>query len=586
VNRAAVLFAASVALANGCNTTTPIVSGRVGASIAVLSSGAVVVVNPDQGSVSFLDPTTLATTQTIVVGGEPHALLELASGLVLVSTFRGGELVAIDPDSASIATRASVCNGPYGLAESPDGSFVAVTCEWDESVVRVDPATLATTTIGTGLNRPRAVIVTSTDVMVADYIGGMVHDFDASGTDHATSLVPTAASARPALTKMSANLASSIVSLGPRVYVAHVLENNTGDTSEAVADDYGTVTNTNPKINPIVTPAGAEPISYAKYDGGSRVYSGPSAMVSFGGHYLLVAHASTANVAVIDTSSGQAVGTYHVGFAPAGIAVDEAHHVAFVDNALDQSVSRITLDKPFDSSAPTYDADLTLVRPLASPYSPAALAGRRFFFDATNPHVTPAGVVVCASCHPNGTDDGLVWFEHTPNITLRRRRSKHLGNAKTPMAPFHWDGQFSTMSALAESTMTNLMGGDGLLVDVSTVQAFIDEIVQPPILPAADPAAVERGSALFSSMGCDACHATPNFTDDQLHAVLVPESSSPDDVFTAAKTPGLRGIFLSAPYFHDGRAPDLDTVLHSAMGEASLLTDAQRSDVIAFLRSL
>ena len=584
MKRAAVLLA--LALAKRCDDAAPpAIAGRIGKSIAVLASGTVVVVNPDQGSISFLDPTTLATTQTVVVGGEPHALVEVASGLVLVATFRGGEIVAVDPTSAAIASRASVCAGPYGLAESPDRSYVAVTCEWDGTVQRVDPTSLASSVIASGLRRPRAIAITSTNVFVAHNGGGIVHHLDATGSDHPTSLVPTTNAARPAFTKMSANLTSSIAFIGNQAYVSHVLENNTGDTTEPVADDYGTVANTSPKINPIVTPLGSSPISYAKYDGGSRVYSGPSAMVAFG-RYLLVAHVSTANIAVIDPSSGASVGTYRVGFTPSGIAVDEEHNVAFVDNALDQSVSRIALGQAFDSSAPSFAADATLVRELTSPYSAAAQAARRFFFDATNPHVTPSGVVACASCHPNGTDDGLVWFEHTTNITLRRRRTKHLANAKTATAPFHWDGQFPTMSELAESTMTNLMGGDGLLVDVSTVQAFVDEIVQPPSLPAADPDAVARGSALFTSMGCSACHASPDFTDDQSHAVLNPESLSADDVFTTADTPGLRGIFLSAPYFHDGRSPDLDSVLHSAMGAAASLTDAQRSDVTAFLNSL
>ena len=179
-----------------------------------------------------------------------------------------------------------------------------------------------------------------------------------------------------------------------------------------------------------------------------------------------------------------------------------------------------------------------------------------------------------------------MWFEHTAGISLRRRRTKNLANAKSSTAPFHWDGEFTTMSALSESTMTSLMGGDGLLVDVSNVQAFVDEIVKPAILPAVDAAAVARGAATFQSFGCATCHAGPDFTDHQTHAVLVPESLTTDDAFSAADTPGLRGIFLSAPYFHDGRAPDLDAVLHSAMGNADTLTDAQRADLVAFLKSL
>ncbi|HEY1955187.1 MAG TPA: c-type cytochrome [Polyangiaceae bacterium] len=579
---------AALPLFQGCDAGSTGAAGKGSSSIAVLASGEVAVVNPDQGSVSFLDPETLAVRATVDVGGEPHSLLELRSGEVLVATYRGGEIVAIDPKAAAVVARSSPCAGPWGLAASGDGATVVLACEWDGSVVRVDPATLTTTTIASGLRRPRAVAVApSGDVWVADWVGGMVHDFDAAGVDHASSLVPDDAPSRPALTKMSANLAAAIVPAFGSVFVAHVLENNTGDMSEPVADDYGTIDGTNPKINPIVTAVGgAQPISYAVYDGGSRVYSGPSAMAAFGDHELLVAHVSSGNVAVIDTSSQRAVATYKVGFGPSGIAVDAAHHVAFVDDALDGSVSRIDLSKSTDASAPKYDADVTLVRQLPSPFSPAALAGRRFFFDATDPHVTPAGVVACASCHPGGSDDGLVWLEHTSNISLRRRRTKNLANARTSMAPFHWDAQFSDMSALAAFTMTNLMGGDGLLVDVSNVQAFVDEIVKPAVLLPTDAAAVGRGAALFQSFGCVTCHAGADYTDRLTHAVLVPESLTSDDAFAAADTPGLRGIFANAPYFHDGRAADLDAVLHSAMGNADTLTDDQRADLVAFLRSL
>jgi mono/diheme cytochrome c family protein len=154
------------------------------------------------------------------------------------------------------------------------------------------------------------------------------------------------------------------------------------------------------------------------------------------------------------------------------------------------------------------------------------------------------------------------------------------------MAPFHWDGQFADMSSLAESTMTNLMGGDGLLVDVSGVQAFVDEIVQPAVLPPSDPAAALRGAAVFQSAGCNTCHAGTDYVDHLTHAVLVPESLTSDDVFTGADTPGLRGIAITGPYFHDGRAPDLDTVLHSAMGDAAALSDVDRAALIAFLQTL
>ena len=575
--------------------------GRVGSSIAVVSGGNVAVVNPDQGSISFLDPDSLAMIGTVAVGGEPHALLEVTIAgrpTLLVANSRAGELVIVDEQTMAASEHVAVCSGPYGLAASPDGTWVAVTCEWDGTVQRLTLASRAVAPMASGFRRPRAIAVVGTEVWVADFIGGLMHEIASNGAVTTTSLVPTDAPYRPALTVMSANVSSSMVSAFGSLFVSHVLENNTGNASlEPIAGDYGSVVSTNPKINPALTTFGSSvPVLYADFDGGARVYSGPSAVAAFGTHYLLVTHASTANVAVLATTGAspdtRAVGTFTVGSGPMGIAVDSAHGRAFVDNALDQSVSSIDLAQPFAAPAQVFPTAATLVRSLPSPYSPEALAGRRLFWDATNPHVTPSGVVACASCHPGGSDDGLVWFIDTPTIPLKRRRTPHLCNAKSPTAPFHWNGQFTVMGDLVESTITDLMAGDGLLIDTTSIQPFIDEIVEPPVLPVTDAASVARGEALFqsASLGCATCHSGSYLTDDQLHAVLMPMSLQADDVITSANTPGLHGIFLMAPYFHDGRAATLLDVLtqpYAAPNEHTTgLSTGSVSDLIAYLESL
>ncbi len=418
----------------GCTSSealspVPLAAGRVGASIAVLADGDVAVVDPDQGSVSILDPGTLAPKATISVGDEPRALLELASGTILVTTHRGGEVVAIDPHAGTVKARRAVCAGPWGLAAAPDGGSVVVACEWEGSVVRIDPETLAPTTLARGLSRPRAVATLADEVWAAGFTGGVLQRVDGGGAGPAISLVPRAAPYRPALTQMTANLASAVLPAFGRLYVAHELVNHTGETSaEKVAEDYGSVVDGNPKINPAVSAIDASsglglgasdpPALYARYDGGARAFNGPSALAAFGDRYLLVADLSTADVAVLDTTATspdeRVVGSFAVGAGPSGVAVDAAGRFAFVDNALDGSVSRLDLRASFSAAAPRFAATLTATRPLPEPYSFAALAGRRLFHDATNPHVTPSAVVACSTCHPGGGDDGLVWFIHTP----------------------------------------------------------------------------------------------------------------------------------------------------------------------------
>ena len=597
--RGAIALGLLVAVA-GCraNGASPAPSnGRVGSSVVLLDGGArIAVVDPDQGSVSLLDATSLEPLGRVDVGDEPRALLAIGARL-LVTTHRGGALVTIDPATAKVVATAPLCAGAFGLAVSADERQLAVACEWDEVVLRLDRATLAVLQ-RTPVRRPRAVAFVGADVVAVEHVGGHVVRIHPDGSHDARSLVPTEAPYRPALTGMTANLATAIVPAFGAVHVTHLLENHDGDaTREPIADDYGTVLDGNPKINPALTTLDSgRPVAYARFDGGPRVFDGPSAAAAFGERYLLVAHASTNDVAVIDTAATtpdtRVIGSFAVGSGPHGVAVDEAQQVAFVDNAFDHSVSRIDLaGKALSTRAPRWDADLTRVRPLPPVFSAAALAGRKLFYDATNSHVTPSAAVVCATCHPDGGDDGLVWFIRTAKIPLKRRRTPHLANAGARTAPYHWDGSLPTRGALTRTTMTDLMAGDGLLVDVDSIAAYLDEIVKPPRATPGDPAAIARGQALFvGAAGCATCHAGEELTDRSLHAVLAPMSLQADDVFPMADTPGLRGVFLRAPYFHDGRAKDLDDLLGrddaAGHGKASTLSAAERVDLIAYLRTL
>jgi DNA-binding beta-propeller fold protein YncE len=382
------------------------------------------------------------------VGGHPFALLETKSGAVWVTTHQGGHVVIVEGSST---TSIDVCSGTTGLAESVDGTYVAVACEWSGQVMRVDAATHAVTELMHGLSRPHGVAVVGENVVVAEYTGGNV-----TTTGGAVSLVPPVAPYRPALTHMTANLAAAVVPAFGDVFVPHELVNHTGDESdEVVADDYGHVLNGTPKINAAVTRltrltnTGDTPPTYSRFDALENTFSGPVAAAPFSDRFLLVAHVSTNDVAMLDTQATdpakRLVARWAVGAGPSGIAVDEHAKVAYVENAFDGSVSKIDLTDQ-SSGKPL----MTQVRGLSSTYSDAARQGRKIFFDASNPHETPSRTVACATCHPYGADDGLIWFIRTPNIPLKRRRTPHLANARTETAPFHWDGQFATMTDLVQ----------------------------------------------------------------------------------------------------------------------------------------
>jgi cytochrome c peroxidase len=259
------------------------------------------------------------------------------------------------------------------------------------------------------------------------------------------------------------------------------------------------------------------------------------------------------------------------------VALDRVRRIAWTDDALDGAISRVELG----------GAVTTRVRSLPPAASAAALEGRRTFFDATNPHLSPAGMVACATCHPDGGEDGVVWFIRAPTIPAKRRLTPHLANAGAATAPYHWDGALPDRATLVHSTVTNLMAGDGLLVDGDAVAAYLDELVQPPIPPAGDAAAIARGAEVFTTAGCASCHPPPLYTDRQRHPVA---AGGVDDAATlpVADTPALHGLFLRARYLHDGRSPSLEdlTTRIDLDAHGATLDALSRADLIAYLRSL
>lgn len=123
---------------------------------------------------------------------------------------------------------------------------------------------------------------------------------------------------------------------------------------------------------------------------------------------------------------------------------------------------------------------------------------------------------------------------------------------------------------------------------------------------------VKRGWEVFLEAKCDNCHSGVLFTDQQYHNVGVgmdkPEAEQDKGRFNATKkpedtgafkTPTLRDVARSAPYFHDGSAATLEEAVDFMLGggrdnpnldrrnlQKRTITKEQRDDLLTFLRSL
>jgi hypothetical protein len=126
--------------------------------------------------------------------------------------------------------------------------------------------------------------------------------------------------------------------------------------------------------------------------------------------------------------------------------------------------------------------------------------------------------------------------------------------------------------------------------------------LRPPVPPLGsfDRQAANRGRALFrNAAGCAGCHQGRTFTDvlngpDRSVPFLhhpAETGMDPAYAFRSAtrqyRTTPLRGLLQHAPYFHDGSAPDLPSVVEHYDRLFGLnLTAEQKTDLVEYLKSL
>ncbi len=198
-------------------------------------------------------------------------------------------------------------------------------------------------------------------------------------------------------------------------------------------------------------------------------------------------------------------------------------------------------------------------------------------------HTAQSTGMACATCHPEGQDDGHVWvFED-----LGPRRTQNIAGGVGSRAPFHWDGEFESLDDLMHDVFVGRMGGEELPPESTDDLAdWMDDL--PPLRSEVqEPGLVEQGRKLFESaaVGCTACHVGDQLTDSNLHVVR-----AGDDAF---KTPSLLGVGGRTPLMHDGCAQTLEERFTNPEcgggdlhGRTSQLTMLEVQAMTAYLRTL
>ncbi|MET0595566.1 MAG: cytochrome c, partial [Polyangiaceae bacterium] len=198
-------------------------------------------------------------------------------------------------------------------------------------------------------------------------------------------------------------------------------------------------------------------------------------------------------------------------------------------------------------------------------------------------HLATVGGLACASCHPEGADDGQVWTFSD----FGPRRTQSLAGGIAGSEPFHWSGDMHDFAQLSKDVFSSRMSGPRVQPEhTASLMNWINTIprLQPPAI--ADVSAVQRGETIFNdtAVGCATCHSGASFTNNQTMHVNTGE---------ALQVPSLRGLAWRAPYMHNGCAPTLNERFSATTcgggdmhGKTSHLSAGQKADLVAYLESL
>jgi len=257
--------------------------------------------------------------------------------------------------------------------------------------------------------------------------------------------------------------------------------------------------------------------------------------------------------------------------------------------------------------------------------------GKMLFFE---PRISASGVISCATCH----NPALGFADRIPLAVghlgqVGERNTPTVLNAAFLDAQF-WDGRAATLEEQAlgpieagvemampldeavqrlkefdvyEEMFNTVFGGDDPINadNVANALASFQRTLITPNSPldrylAGDEQALsdqqKRGMRSFVDRGCVACHRGPALSDSMFHRIQVPGSTDLGrNLVTgeerdrhAFRTPTLRNVAVTYPYFNNGQVASLDEAIQ-VMAREMLnleLEEDEVADMVAFMHAL
>jgi YD repeat-containing protein len=610
----------------------PVIGGTL---LALPDARTAVAADPDRDHIYFADYRKQAVLADIELqpGDEPGRLVADGEGRVHVALRGSGALLTLESTGGwHVAGRRPVCTAPRGVAYDADQRQIHVACADGHLVslpVEPDAAPARVLELDRDL---RDVVVDGDALLVSRFRSAEVLTIDRAGKVLRRQ-VPGARRTFRTVTTTNGNVSqgSSQEALMTPSVAWKMVPLRLGETlvlhQRGLADEVsetpggysgqdcgGIIESTVSRVGPLgdptaapTLPAGTLAVDLAVSPDGTQVaiVSPGVAKASAAGGFRSFGQVTTLGTEFLYQQAGecnnQGVGgsTGSVGFPDAG-PVGDTESPPSGDGGVTDGGADDELPPPIDFRQPrgeavavVYDARGHLLVQTREPASIQLVTADRTVILSHDSradtghdifHSDAGGGIACASCHPEGGDDGRTWKFRNKKGVLEVRRTQNLRGGVMGTAPFHWNGDLKDMSTLMDEVFVERMRGPKLGADyVTTLHNWIDTIPALPKIPVRDAAAVERGRALYGAAGCASCHNGALLTNN-----------TTVDVGTGRplQVPSLRGVVWRAPFMHDGCAGNLAARFDASCGGGdkhgvtSKLTAAQIADLVAFVETL
>jgi len=210
-------------------------------------------------------------------------------------------------------------------------------------------------------------------------------------------------------------------------------------------------------------PIELEPVPPSQPAPGSQLATPYGIALSANDDVLIVTAAASNRVAAVDAATGQVLATVNVGNGPRAVALRSdpqtgAPQKAFVLNTLDDSISELDLTHLADQTPTIVE---TQRRPFNGDATPVAIRNGRIAFNSAAGSTT--GTFACASCHPDGHVDQLLWVIGARCVIegceQEEARSTMPVRGLKGTLPLHWDGSLGDpFTSINGETGSSLQG--------------------------------------------------------------------------------------------------------------------------------